>query len=121
MLQAYNLVYVLPMTDISDKSKITEENELRYCSTSVSPVSFVSSELKCVVLIFSEYPLDELFMWSLLLYSGQESELDLIKYYWSICTRPLACAMGAILVYSRFQKMNFVTEELRAKLGKAKK
>jgi hypothetical protein len=65
--------------------------------------------------------MDELFMWSILLYGGQESELNLIKYYWSMTSKPLACAMAAILVYGRFQKMNFVSDELKAKLEKVKR
>ena len=60
-------------------------------------------------------------MWSLLLYSGKESELELIKYYWSITSKPIACALAAMLVYSKFQEQNFVSDELKAKIEKVKR
>lgn len=62
--------------------------------------------------------MDELFMWSLLLYGGKDEEFDLIKYYWSLTSKPIACAFAAILVFTRFQKKSFVSEELKAKLEK---
>jgi hypothetical protein len=99
MKKVYDCVYILPLTNqeiINKKTSSMESNEL------------------------SDFPLDELFMWSLLLYSGKESEFDLIKYYWSITSKPLACALAAILVFKRFQKESFVTDELKVKLEKVK-
>lgn len=65
--------------------------------------------------------MDEVFMWSLLLYSGKESELELIKYYWSITSKPIACALAAVLVYTNFQKQSFVSDELKAKIERVKR
>ncbi len=99
MKSVYDCVYILPMTDpkSTDNSRSEESNML------------------------SDYPMDELFMWSLLLYSGKDEEFNLIRYYWSLASKPIACALAAIIVFTRFQMMSFVSDELKAKLEKVKK
>ena len=69
----------------------------------------------------SDYPLDELFMWSILIYSGKEQDMDLIKYYWSLTTKPVACALTAMIVYDRFMQKSFINRELKEQLKEIKK
>jgi hypothetical protein len=68
----------------------------------------------------SEYPLDELFMWSILIYSGKEDDLELIKFYWSLTTKPIACALAAIIVYDRLMKKSFINREFKEQLKEVK-
>jgi hypothetical protein len=61
-------------------------------------------------------PFDELFIWSIMLYSGRQKEFDLIKHYWSFTKYPIACCLMAIVLYNRFQKKHYVPDELKNKL-----
>lgn len=65
----------------------------------------------------SDCPFDELFIWSLLLYSGHEKELELIKFYLSRTKHPIACCLTAMLLYNRFQEKHYVPDELKVKLA----
>lgn len=64
---------------------------------------------------------DELFIWSLLLYSGKEKEEEketkLIWDYWSLSTYPIACCLIAMLFIKRLQRRHFVPDELKEKLN----
>jgi len=82
----------------------------------MSGVRTSSNEVK-----LSDYPLDELFMWSILIYSGKEQDMDLIKYYWSLTTKPVACALTAMIVYDRFMQKSFINRELKEQLKEIKK
>jgi hypothetical protein len=70
---------------------------------------------------FSEYPLDELFMWSILIFSGKDDDMDLIKYYWSLTSKPIACALAAMLVYDRFLEKQFINREFKQQIKEARK
>ena len=82
----------------------------------MSGVRTSSNEVK-----LSGYPLDELFMWSILIYSGKEQDMDLIKYYWSLTTKPVGCALAAIIVYDRFMQKSFISSDFKEQLKRAKK
>ena len=69
----------------------------------------------------SDCPLDELFMWSIFIYSGKEQDMDLIKYYWSLTTKPVGCALAAIIVYDRFMQKSFISSDFKEQLKRAKK
>ena len=69
----------------------------------------------------SELPMDELFMWSILTYSGKEEDVDLIKHYWTLTSKPITCALAAMCVYSRFLGKSFVNREFKEKIKKLKK
>ncbi len=99
MKSVYDCVYILPLTD-PQMTEISRSEE----ST-----------------MLSDYPMDELFMWSLLVYSGKDEEFNLIKYYWSLTSKPIACAFAAIIVFERFRQKSFVCDELKAKLEKIKR
>lgn len=61
-------------------------------------------------------PYDELFIWSLLLYSGQETDLRLIKHFWHRSKYPMACSLVAMSVYKCFLDENFIPEDLKESL-----
>lgn len=96
-----NYLYDLPLIFLETKKKIDKTNS-------------IESE-------FSDYIMDELFMWSTLIYSGQEKDMKLIKYYWSLTSRPIACALAAIIVYNRIAKKSFVNREFKQLLKRASK
>jgi hypothetical protein len=64
----------------------------------------------------STQPYDELFMWSLLLYSGKENDAILCRHFWSKTKYPIACALVAIIAYNNLLSENFVPEDLKEKL-----
>lgn len=61
-------------------------------------------------------PYDELFVWSLLLYSGRETDLRLIKHFWHRTKYPMACALVAMSVYKYFLNKSFIPEDLKESL-----
>ena len=65
----------------------------------------------------STEPYDELFIWSLLLYSGNEPDMNLCRFFWSRSKHPLACCMVAIIVYKNLRSRNFVPGDLKNKLA----
>lgn len=64
----------------------------------------------------SSQPYDELFMWSLLLFSGDDDDLKLIKKFWSKSKYPLGCSLAAVIVYKSLIKENFVPEDIKDKM-----
>ncbi len=64
----------------------------------------------------SDIPYDELFIWSLLLCTGDENDLMLTKFYWSQTKHPIACALTAIVIYKRISKLSCITEHLKKSL-----
>jgi hypothetical protein len=64
----------------------------------------------------TDYPYDELFLWSLLLYSGFDNEAKLSNYFWSKSKFPLACCMVGIIIYNCLQNESFVPDDLKEKL-----
>jgi hypothetical protein len=69
----------------------------------------------------SDCPMDELFMWSILIFSGKEEDADLIKHYWTLTSKPINCALAAMCVYNRFLKKSFVNREFKEKIKKQRK
>lgn len=65
---------------------------------------------------YSFYPNDELFVWSLLLYSGKESDLNLIRYYWSNCKQPIACCIIAVILFNRLQAKSYIPNDLKEQM-----
>lgn len=64
----------------------------------------------------TDQPYDELFMWSLLLFSGNEDDLKLIRHFWSKTKFPLACSLAGIIIYKSLIKENFVPDDIKDKL-----
>ena len=64
----------------------------------------------------SNYPYDELFLWSLLLYSGVEGDTKLSNYFWAKSQYPLGCCMVGIIVYNNLMNENFVPDDLKEKI-----
>ena len=62
----------------------------------------------------SDYPFDELFIWSLLLFDGSDDTL--IFYYWSLCSNSMACMLVAIVIYTKLRDCNCIPDDLKAKL-----
>lgn len=61
----------------------------------------------------SNVPYDELFIWSLLLYSGNENDLDLPKHFWSKSKYPIACCLIGIITFNSLMQENFVPDDLK--------
>ena len=61
----------------------------------------------------TDYPYDELFIWSLTLYSGHQEDLNLIKLYWSKSKFPIACALVAKIIFKNFCKQSFIPDHLK--------
>ncbi|CAF0775680.1 unnamed protein product [Brachionus calyciflorus] len=61
----------------------------------------------------SQEPYDELFIWSLLLYSGNESDLDLARHFWSKSKYPVACCLVGIIAFKTLLGENFVPDDLK--------
>lgn len=61
-------------------------------------------------------PYDELFLWSLLLYTGEENDLKLSYHFWSKSKFPIACCLVAIIVYNRLINENFVSDSLKDRM-----
>lgn len=64
----------------------------------------------------SSHPFDELFMWSLVQYSGKEDEFELIKAYLSLCKDPIACCLIGVIIYKRLYKAHYIPDKLKEKL-----
>ena len=62
---------------------------------------------------FSDQPYDELFLWSLLLYSGEKEDLKLPFHYWSKTKYPIACCMAGIILFKNLIKKNYVPDDLK--------
>ncbi len=65
---------------------------------------------------YSQYPFDELFIWSLLIYDGYTDD-SLIFYYWSLCSNPMACLLAALIILTRLKESNYLPDELKAKIS----
>lgn len=61
----------------------------------------------------SDVPYDELFIWSLLLYSGNENDFDLPKHFWSKSKYPIACCLVGIITFKSLVEENFVPDDLK--------
>jgi hypothetical protein len=64
----------------------------------------------------STKPYDELFIWSLLLYSGEEKDVKLMKHFWSKTNHPMACCFIGLLVLQKFLSQNFIPDDLKEKI-----
>ena len=62
---------------------------------------------------YSEQPYDELFIWSLLLYSGDEKDLKLSYHFWSKTKYPIACCMVGIILYKNLLGKNYIPDDLK--------
>ena len=80
--------------------------------------SLAKTEIKKGESKLSDCPMDELFMWSILIFSGKEEDSELIKYYWSLTSKPITCALAAVCVYNRLMKKNFVNREFKESIKK---
>ena len=66
----------------------------------------------------STQPYDELFIWSMLLYSGSEKDVKLSKYFWSKSRYPIAVILVGIIAYRALLDENFVPDEMKDKMKK---
>lgn len=66
---------------------------------------------------FSEYPFDELFIWSLFLFSGFETDLNIMRYYWTMCSNPIASILVVIIISTRLRKEKYVADDLKLKIN----
>lgn len=64
----------------------------------------------------SEQPYDELFIWSLLLYSGNDEDLKLPRLFWSKAKFPVACCLAAIIIYQNLMTGNLVPDYLKEEM-----
>ena len=60
-------------------------------------------------------------MWSIWSFSGKDEDFDLIKYYWTLTSKPITCALAAMVVYDRFLNKSFVNREFKESIKKLKK
>jgi hypothetical protein len=68
------------------------------------------------IINMSHQPYDELFLWSLLLYSGNDQEIKLSKYFWSKAKYPIASCLVGIIAYRLLLNENFVPDDLKDKM-----
>lgn len=104
------------MREISDflyKLPLEDEDSI----SGIAKIDFKKDETKYL----SDYPMDELFMWSILIFNGKEDDVDLIKHYWTLTAKPITCALAAMCVYSRFLDKSFVNREFKESIKKQKK
>lgn len=72
------------------------------------------------VLNNSVQPYDELFIWSLLLFSGNmNKDLKLPRYFWSKCKYPMASALVGIITYKKLLDEGFLPDDLKEKMKTA--
>lgn len=64
----------------------------------------------------TDQPYDELFVWSLLLYAGNDEDLKLPRFFWSRTKQPIACCLAAINIYQNFKQENFVPDYLKEEM-----
>lgn len=64
----------------------------------------------------SHQPYDELFIWSLLLYGGDENDKKLMKHFWLRAKYPMACCFVAIIVYNFLARKKFMPDDLKEKI-----
>jgi hypothetical protein len=64
----------------------------------------------------SDQPYDELFIWSLLLYSGEKDDLKLSFHFWSKTRYPIGCCMLGIIIYKDLITKNYVPDDLKEKM-----
>ena len=69
----------------------------------------------------SKYPYDELFMWSFTLFSGKKCELELMQYYWSLSSHPIACCIAICLLCERLENSFYVSDNLKLDLTELRK
>ena len=69
------------------------------------------------LVFISTEPYDELFIWSLLLYSGSEQDMNLSRFFWSRSKHPLACCLVAMIVYKILCTKNFIPNDLKNKMN----
>ena len=65
----------------------------------------------------SDKPYDELFIWSLLLYSGNSTDLDLPRMFWSKTKHPIACCLAAVIIFQNLIAENFVPDYLKEEMA----
>ena len=70
--------------------------------------------------IVSECLSDEIFMWSILVLSDNKDDPELIHHYWTHTSKPICCALAAMVVYERFLELPFVHDELKLIINKQK-
>jgi len=68
----------------------------------------------------SESLSDELFMWSILTFSGRIGDTELLYHYWSLTSKPISCALAAMVVYERFLEFFFVSDQLKDLINEQK-
>ena len=86
------------------------------CISSLAKLDFKKDDKS-----LSDSPLDELFMWSILTFSGKDEDIDLIKYYWTLTSKPIVSALAAMVVYNRLLNNSFVNREFKESVKKLKK
>jgi hypothetical protein len=64
----------------------------------------------------SRQPYDELFLWSLLMYSGNDEDLKLSRYFWCKSKYPVATCLVGIIAYRFLLGKNFVPDDLKDKM-----
>ena len=65
----------------------------------------------------TDQPYDELFIWSLLLYSGNNDEdLSLPRMFWSKSKKPITCCLAAMIVFQNLREENFVPDYLKEEM-----
>jgi len=61
----------------------------------------------------TEQPYDELFIWSLMLYGGNDEDLRLPRFFWSRAKYPIACCLAAIIIYQNLKLENLIPDYLK--------
>jgi hypothetical protein len=63
------------------------------------------------------YTFDDIFIWSLTLYSGKEEDFELIKKYLSLSKNPIACCLAGMIIYKRFKECHYISDKLRENIS----
>ncbi len=69
--------------------------------------------------IMTNQPYDELFIWSLLLYSGSKEDLRLPRFFWSKSKFPIACCLAAIIIYQNLKSESLIPDYLKEEMDLA--
>lgn len=65
----------------------------------------------------TDEPYDELFIWSLLLYSGDDKDVKLCYHFLSKAKHPIACCLAGIFLFKTLKRENFVPDDLKERLS----
>lgn len=96
-----------------DGTEYTETMQYIFHDTYQLPCHIKRFDANDKTLHTTDEPYDELFMWSLLLYGGRDSDLKLARHFWSKTKHPIACCLAGIIAFNNLLTENFVPDDLK--------